>query len=63
MINMNILQGKKYCLLIKVIKIKEQAKFAYFPLGKAFEKQAEKRVGAMNGLKLLNCKISLKKMF
>ena len=41
----------------------EQAKFAYSPLGKAFEKQAEKRVGAMNGLKLLNCKISLKKMF
>ena len=44
-------------------QIKEQAKFAYSPLGKAFEKQAEKRVGAMNGLKLLNCKISLKKMF
>ena len=44
-------------------QIKEQAKFAYSPLGKAFEKQAEKRVGTMNGLKLLNCKISLKKMF
>ena len=35
---MNILQAKKYLLLIKEKKIK-QAKFTYFPLGKVFEKQ------------------------
>ena len=43
MINKNILQVRKYCLLIKK-KIKkkiEQAKFTYSPLGKAFEKQAK----------------------
>ena len=33
---MNILQMKKYCLLIK-----DQTKFAYSPLGKAFEKQTK----------------------
>ena len=26
----------------------EQVKFAYYPLGKAFEKQTEKQVGALN---------------
>ena len=36
---MNILQVKKYYLLIK--DIIEQAKFAYSPLGKAFEKQTK----------------------
>ena len=34
---MNILQVKKYCLVIK----DKQAKFTYFPLGKAFEKQTK----------------------
>ena len=34
---MNILQVKK--LLSNQQQIKEQAKFTYFPLGKAFEKQ------------------------
>ena len=38
---MNILQVKKYCLLIKKKKTIEQAKFTYSPLGKAFEKQTE----------------------
>ena len=38
LINVNILQVKKYCLLIKD-KLIEQAKFAYSPLGKPFEKQ------------------------
>ena len=33
LINMNFLQVKKYCYLIKV----EQAKFTYSPLSKAFE--------------------------
>ena len=37
LINVNILQVKKYCLLIKD-KLIEQAKFAYSPL-KPFEKQ------------------------
>ena len=32
---MNILQVKKYCLLIK--DVKEQAKFAYSPFGKSIE--------------------------
>ena len=35
---MNILQVKKYYLLIKEV---EQAKFAYSPLGKTFEKQTK----------------------
>ena len=44
LINMNILYGKKYCLLIKDSnqrQIIEQAKFTYSPLGKAFEKQTK----------------------
>ena len=38
LINMNILQVKKYYLLIKK-QIIEQAKFTYFLLGKALEKK------------------------
>ena len=37
LINMNILQVKKYYLLIKK-KVIEQAKFAYSSLGRGFEK-------------------------
>ena len=46
MINMNILQVKKWCQR----QIIEQGKFAYSPLGKAFEKQTGKQVGATNFL-------------
>ena len=35
-------------------QIIEQAKFAYSPLGKAFEKQTEKQVGAIKSLKPSN---------
>ena len=35
-------------------QIIEQAKFAYFPLGKAFEKQTEKQVDAIKSLDLSN---------
>ena len=59
LINMSILQVKKYCFLNKD-KIVEQAKFAYSPLGKAFEKQTEKQVGAINSLKPSNKKNELK---
>ena len=38
LINLNILQVKKYCVLIKII---ETAKFTYSPLGKAFKKQTK----------------------
>ena len=58
LISLNILQVKKYCLLIKKKKI-EQAKCTYPPLGKAFGKQAktiedqgEKQVDALEILKL-----------
>ena len=37
-------------------EIIEQAKFAYTPLGKAFEKQTEKEVGALKSLDLSNKK-------
>ena len=37
-------------------QIKEQAKFAYFPLGKAFEKQTENQVGTIKSLKSFNKK-------
>ena len=37
-------------------EIIEQAKFAYTPLGKAFEKQTEKQVGALKSLDLSNKK-------
>ena len=43
---MNILQVKKWCQR----QIIEQGKFAYSPLGKAFEKQTGKQVGATNFL-------------
>ena len=56
LINMNILQVKKYCILV------EQAKFAYSPLGKAFEKQTEKQVSALNSLDLSNKKDELKQI-
>ena len=38
LINTNVLQAKKYYLLSQII---EQAKFAYSPLGKAFETQTK----------------------
>ena len=37
-------------------QIIEQAKFAYFPLGKAFEKQTENQVGTIKSLKPFNKK-------
>ena len=37
-------------------QIIEQAKFPYSPLGKAFEKQREKQVGALKSLDLCNKK-------
>ena len=49
-INKNILQVKKYYLLIK-----KQAKFNYSPSGKAFEKQkdeGEKQIDVLKTLKL-----------
>ena len=39
-----------------------QAKFAYSPLGKAFEKQTEKQVGALKSLALSNKKDELKQI-
>ena len=46
LINRNILQVKKYCLIIeqRQKQIIEQAKFAYSPLGEAFEKQTKNRL-------------------
>ena len=41
-------------------QIIEQAKFAYSPLGKAFEKQTEKHVGALKSVKTSNKKDELK---
>ena len=38
------------------MQITEQAKFVYSPLGKAFEKQTEKQVGAIKSLDLSNKK-------
>ena len=40
-------------------QIREQAKFSYSPLGKAFGKQAEKQVGAIKSLKPYNKKDEL----
>ena len=37
-------------------QIIEQAQFAYFPLGKAFEKQTENQVGTIKSLKPFNKK-------
>ena len=42
--------------------ITEQGKSQYFPLGKAFEKQIEKQVGALKSLVLHNKKDKLKKV-
>ena len=55
---MNILQVKKYYLLIKG-KIIKQAKFPNSPLEKAFEKQIGKEVGAIMSLKPSNKKDQL----
>ena len=41
-------------------QIIEQAKFAYFPLGKGFEKQTEKQFGALKSLDFSNKKDKLK---
>ena len=43
-------------------QIIEQAKFAYSPLEKAFEKQIEKQVGVLKSLDLSNNKYELKKI-
>ena len=40
-------------------QIREQAKFSYSPLGKAFEKQTERQVGAIKSLKPYNKKDEL----
>ena len=42
--------------------IVEQAKLAYFPLGKTFENQTEKQVGAIKSLKPSNKKNELKQI-
>ena len=41
-------------------QITEQAKFAYFPFGEAFEKQTENQVGVLKSLKPSNRKDELK---
>ena len=41
-------------------QIREQAKFAYYPLGKAFKKQTEKQICALKSLDLSNKKDELK---
>ena len=46
---MNILHLKKYCLFNKR-QIIEQGKLAYSPLGRTFEKQTKKQVGAIESL-------------
>ena len=43
-------------------QIIEQAKFAYSPFGKAFEKQTEKQVGALKSLDFSNKKDELQKI-
>ena len=43
-------------------QIIKQAKFAYSPLGKVFEKQTEKQVGALKSLDLYNKKDELKQI-
>ena len=42
------------------VKIIQQAKFAYSPLGKAFEKQTENQVGTLKSLDNSNKKDELK---
>ena len=68
--NINILQVKKYYLLIKKNNKKiEQAKFTYSPLGKDFEKQRktieepkENQVDALKVLKTDTQKLAIKNM-
>ena len=43
-------------------QIIEQAKFPYYPLGKAFEKQTEKQAGALKFVDLSNKKYELKQI-
>ena len=43
-------------------QIIEQGKFAYSPLGKVFEKQTEKQVGAIKSLDVFNKKDKLKQI-
>ena len=43
-------------------QIIEQGKFAYYPLGKVFEKQTEKKVGAIKSLDVFNKKDELKQI-
>ena len=43
-------------------QIIEQGKFAYSPLGKVFEKQTEKQVGAIKSLDVFNKKDELKQI-
>ena len=57
LIIMNILQMKKYYLLIEAII--EQAKFTYSSLGKALEKETEKQVDATKSLDFSNKIIEL----
>ena len=58
---MNILQVKKYYLLIKK-QIIEQAKFTYFLLGKALEKKTQERINALRSVKLCNRTNELKQI-
>ena len=59
LINMNILQAKKYYLLIKKNTI-ESANFAYSFSENYFEKQTVKQVGAIISLKPSNKRDKLK---
>ena len=56
LINMNILLSSNQS------QIMENATFAYSPLGKAFEKQTEKQVGAIKFLHSSNKKDELKEI-
>ena len=59
--NYEYLTGEEI-LLSNQRQILEQAKFAYFPLGKTFEKQREKQVGALKSLNPFNKKDELKQI-
>ena len=60
LISMNILQVKKYCLLIK--KIREQAKFTYSPLGKVFKEQTKEQAKAIKDLNTSDKRNKLKQI-
>ena len=60
LINVNIWQVKEYCLKSKTNNRK--AKFAYSPLGKAYEEHTEKQVAALKPLDLSNRKYELKQI-